>query len=132
MSSPTKRIDVEKDNTMFGQLSNVEVHRSHISETHNNIKQELSRIIIDNKPFKKLAIFNPKIRKTILKLIKNKAKRINKEIRIKDVHLYTKSSKNFLITQKAEYMRLSNQINTMIQNSKEINSQLTLLASKFD
>lgn len=29
-------------------------------------------------------------------------------------------------------MRLSNQINTMIQNSKEINSQLTLLASKFD
>lgn len=29
-------------------------------------------------------------------------------------------------------MRLSNQINMMIQNSKEINSQLTLLASKFD
>lgn len=25
MSSPSKRIDVEKDTTMFGQLSNVEV-----------------------------------------------------------------------------------------------------------
>lgn len=25
MTSPSKRIDVEKDNTMFGQLNNIEV-----------------------------------------------------------------------------------------------------------
>lgn len=27
MTSPSKRVDVEKDNTMFGQLTNIEVHR---------------------------------------------------------------------------------------------------------
>jgi len=41
-------------------------------------------------------------------------------------------SKNYLIAQKAEYMRFANQINTMVANSKEINSHLTLLGTKFD
>lgn len=40
--------------------------------------------------------------------------------------------KTFLISQKAEYMRLSSQINAMIQNNKDINSQLVLLGTKFD
>lgn len=26
MTSPSKRIDMEKDSTMFGQLANIEVH----------------------------------------------------------------------------------------------------------
>ena len=41
-------------------------------------------------------------------------------------------SKNYIVTQKAEYMRFANQINAMVANSKEINSHLTLLGTKFE
>lgn len=49
-----------------------------------------------------------------------------------EVKAFEERIKNYLITQKAEYMRFANQINQMIQNSKEINSQLTLLGNKFE
>lgn len=53
MSSPTKRIDVEKDNTMFGQLSNIEVRSFGNIETNNYAKQAVGLVIIDNKSFEK-------------------------------------------------------------------------------
>jgi hypothetical protein len=40
--------------------------------------------------------------------------------------------KNYLVAQKAEYMRFANQINAIVANSKDLNSHLTLLANKYD
>ena len=39
MTSPSKRIDVEKDSTMFGQLTNIEVRLIKSIETNNNAQQ---------------------------------------------------------------------------------------------
>ena len=49
-----------------------------------------------------------------------------------EVKGFEENIKNYLITQKAEYMRFANQINSIIQNSREINAQLTLLGNKFE
>lgn len=46
--------------------------------------------------------------------------------------MYVLGRKNYLVAQKAEYMRFANQINAIVANSKDINSHLTLLSNKFE
>ena len=41
-------------------------------------------------------------------------------------------SKNHLVVQKAEYVRLASQINQIVASHKDINSQLQVLKNRFD
>jgi hypothetical protein len=60
---------------------------------------------------------NRKVGKTLNRIVKDKANDRGKDVRRENVNINL-LRKNYLIAQKAEYMRFANQINTMVANSK--------------
>lgn len=101
------------------------------AETNKPVEQSFASGVGADQSVKKRFWRNSEGSQADLQRKQDKAEPISETVLVTNVRM-TVFSKNYLIVQKAEYMRFSSQINTMIQNSKEINSQLTLLASKFD
>ena len=101
-------------------------------ETNHDAEQANGWGTIVDKPTKKWLGRDPEIGQRNHSREQSQAQWLDQTILRKNVTQPNIHSKNYLIAQKAEYMRFGNQINTMIQNSKEINQQLSLLANKFD
>lgn len=85
MSSPSKRIDVEKDNTMFGQLSAVEVTPILIVEASYHVEQADGRIIVGHQSVEKLAGGHPERRQDLGIGVEGEVNRVDKEVRIENV-----------------------------------------------